>query len=163
MDWFIDDVIRPQNKSKFWKAIALSIFDIEKWSKAQNVGIQVSVSHTDQQILASTQSPIALSFFLCVSVYVCHDVCPDDITMKGWCHTNNILEVYSWGCLVVQVMFHAPVTSLMTSPGHKVSHNFKSPSIFELERRSKLKISKMLMAIFLVSSTSGITSGKKRL
>ena len=33
-----------------------------------------------------------------------------------------------------------------------------SPSIFELQRRSKLK---MLMAIFLVYSTSGITSGKK--
>ena len=36
-----------------------------------------------------------------------------------------------------------------------------SPSIFELERRSKLKMSEMLMAIFLVYSTSGITSGKK--
>ena len=35
-----------------------------------------------------------------------------------------------------------------------------SPSIFQLERRSKLKMSKMLMAIFLVYSISGITSGK---
>ena len=34
-----------------------------------------------------------------------------------------------------------------------------SPSIFELERRSKAQ--EMLMAIFLVYSTSGITSGKK--
>ena len=27
---------------------------------------------------------------VCVVVYVCHDVCPDDLTMKDWCHTNNI-------------------------------------------------------------------------
>ena len=26
---------------------------------------------------------------VCVVVYVCHDVCPDDLTMKDWCHTNN--------------------------------------------------------------------------
>ena len=40
--------------------------------------------------------------------------------MKDWCHTNNILQVHCWGCLVVQVMFHALMTSLMTSQGHKV-------------------------------------------
>ena len=36
-----------------------------------------------------------------------------------------------------------------------------SPSIFELERRSKAQMSEMLMAIFLVYSTSGITFDKK--
>ena len=36
-----------------------------------------------------------------------------------------------------------------------------SPSIFELQQDQKLKMSEMLMAIFLVYSTSGITSGKK--
>ena len=36
-----------------------------------------------------------------------------------------------------------------------------SLSIFELERRSKFKMSEKLMAIFLVHCTSGITSGKK--
>ena len=35
-----------------------------------------------------------------------------------------------------------------------------SPSIFKLERRSKLKMSEMLMAIFLLYSHSGITSSK---
>ena len=45
--------------------------------------------------------------------------------MKDWCHTNNILQVHCWGCLVVQVMFHANFESDI------------SPSIFELERRSK--------------------------
>ena len=61
--------------------------------------------------------------------------------MKNWCQTNNILQVYSWGCLDVQVMFHALVTSSITPPGHKVGHILKliSPSIFELQRRSKAR------------------------
>ena len=63
--------------------------------------------------------------FVCLSVYVCHDVCLDDLTMKDWCHTNNILQVHCWGCLVVQVMFHALLTSLMTSQGHKVGQILK--------------------------------------
>ena len=70
MDYITEDDIRDTNKLKLWTAIALSIFELEKRSKAQNVwnwtGYQkfVSVSHADQQILASTQSPIALSFML---------------------------------------------------------------------------------------------------
>ena len=67
-------------------------------------------------------------FCLFVCVYVCHDVCPDDLTMKDWCHTNyiyNILQVHCWGCLVVQVMFHALMTSLMTSQGPKVGQILK--------------------------------------
>ena len=55
-----------------------------------------------------------------VCVYICHNVCPGDLTMKDWCHTNNILQVHCWGCLVVQVMFHALMTSSMTSAGHTV-------------------------------------------
>ena len=62
---------------------------------------------------------------VCVSVYVCHDVCPDDLTLKDWCHTNNILQVHCWECLVVQVMFHTFMTSLMTSPGYKIGQIFK--------------------------------------
>ena len=61
--------------------------------------------------------------FVCVcvfmSVYVCHDVCPDDLTIKDLRHTNHILQVHCWGCLVVQVRFHALMTLLMTSQGHK--------------------------------------------
>ena len=45
--------------------------------------------------------------------------------MKDWCHTNNILQVHCWGCLVVQVMFHALMTSLMTSQDHKVGQILK--------------------------------------
>ena len=61
--------------------------------------------------------------FVCLCLY--HDVCPDDLTMKDWCHTNNILQVHCWGCLVVQVMFHALITSSMTSPGHKIGQILK--------------------------------------
>ena len=68
-------------------------------------------------------------FTLCVCLFVTlcpyHNVCPDDISMKDWCHTNNILQVHCWGYIVVQVMFHALMTSSMTSPGHKVSHILK--------------------------------------
>ena len=59
-------------------------------------------------------------------VFVCLSrCCPDDLTMKDWCHTNSILQVHCWGCLVVQVMFHALMTSSMTSPGHKVGQILK--------------------------------------
>ena len=104
--------------------------------------------------------------FVClfVCVYVCHDVCPDDLTMKDWCHTNNILQVHCWGCLVVQVMFRALMTSLMTSQDHKVGQILKLTYLCQYLSYSvdqKLKMSEMLMAIFLVYSTTGIPSGKK--
>ena len=54
--------------------------------------------------------------------------------------------------------------SLMTSPGHKVGQILKLIYLREYFNYSvdqKLKMSEMLMAIFLVYSTSGITSGKK--
>ena len=108
---------------------------------------------------------LCVCLFVCVwlSVYVCHDVCPDDLTMKVWCHTNNILQVHCWGCLVVQVMFHTLMTSLMTSQDHKVGQILKLIYLRQYMSYSvdqKLKMSEMLMAIFLVYSTSGITSGK---
>ena len=37
LECFADDVIRSQNKSKLWTTIALSKFELEKRSKAQNV------------------------------------------------------------------------------------------------------------------------------
>ena len=56
------------------------------------------------------------------------------------------------------------MTSLMTSPGHKVGQIFKLIYFRQYLGYSvdqKLKMSEMLMAIILVYSTSGITSGKK--
>ena len=54
----------------------------------------------------------------------------------------------------------------MTSPGHKIGHIFKLTYLRQYLSYSvdqKLKMSEMLMAIFLVYSTSGIASGKKKL
>ena len=56
------------------------------------------------------------------------------------------------------------MTSLMTSQDHKVGQILKLIYLRQyLSYRvdQKLKMSEMLMAIFLVYSTSGITSGKK--
>ena len=56
------------------------------------------------------------------------------------------------------------MTSLMTSPGHKIGQILKLIYLRQYLNYivdQKLKMSKMLMAIFLVYSTSGITSGKK--
>ena len=56
------------------------------------------------------------------------------------------------------------MTSSMTSPGHKVGQILKLIYLRQYLNYSvdqKLKMSEMLMAIFLVYSTSGITSGKK--
>ena len=56
------------------------------------------------------------------------------------------------------------MTSLMTLPGHKIGQIFKLIYLRQYLSYSvdqKLKISEMLMAIVLVYSTSGITSGKK--
>ena len=58
------------------------------------------------------------------------------------------------------------MTSLMTSPGHKIGQILKLIYPREYSNYSvdqKLKMSEMLMAIFLVYSPSGITSGKKSL
>ena len=56
------------------------------------------------------------------------------------------------------------MTSLMTSQDHKVGQNLKLIYLLQYLSYSvdqKLKMSEMLMAIFLVYSFSGITSGKK--
>ena len=56
------------------------------------------------------------------------------------------------------------MTSLMTSPGHKIGQIFQSIYLIHYLHYSvdqKLKMSDMLLAIFLVYYPSGITSGKK--
>ena len=121
---------------------------------------RIIITHVSEVIMFSPCVFVCL--FVCV--YVCHDVCPDDLTMKDWCHTNNILQVHCWGCLVVQVMFHALMTSLMTSQDHKIGQILKLIYLRQYLSYSihqKLKMSEMLMAIFLLYSTSGIISGKK--
>ena len=58
------------------------------------------------------------------------------------------------------------MTSLITSPGHKIGQIFKLIYLCQYLNYSvdqKLKMSEMLMAIFQVYSPSGITSGIKSL
>ena len=77
------------------------------------------ISRDSEVIMFSPCVFVCLCVCVCLSVYVCHGVCLDDLAMKDWCHTNNILQVHCWGCLVVQVMFHTLMMSLMMSQGHK--------------------------------------------
>ena len=56
------------------------------------------------------------------------------------------------------------MTSLMTSPDHKVGQILKFIFLRQYLSQSvdqKLKMLEMLMAIFFIYSTSGITSGEK--
>ena len=66
--------------------------------------------------------------------------------------------------LWLQLYEYIFMMSLMTSPGHKIGQILKLIYLRQYMNYSvdqKLKMSEMLMAIFLVYSTSGITSGKK--
>ena len=77
-----------------------------------------------------------------MSVYVCHDVCPDDLTMRDWCHTNIILQVHCSGCLVVQGPLrgtHDVIGDVTTSQRRSNFEIDISPSIFELQHRSKVQ------------------------
>ena len=68
--------------------------------------------------------------------------------------------------LLLQLYEYIFMTSLMTSPGHKIGQILKLIYLRQYLNYNvdqKLKMSEMLMAIFLVYSTSGITSGKKSL
>ena len=132
---------------------------------SQNKKNKLNLLPCDSEVIMF--SPCVFVFlYVCVwlSVYVCHAVCSDDFTMKDWCHTNKIFHVHCWGCLVVQIMFHALTTSLMTSQDYKVGQTLKLIYLRQYLSYSvdqKLKMSEMLMAIFLVYSTSSVTPGKK--
>ena len=68
--------------------------------------------------------------------------------------------------LWLQLYEYIFMTSLMTSPGHKIGQILKLIYLRQYLNYSvdqKLKMSEMLMAIFLIYSASGITSGKKSL
>ena len=68
--------------------------------------------------------------------------------------------------LWLQLYKYISMTLLMTPAGHKIGQILKLIYLrqcFNYSVDQKLKMSEMLMAIFLVYSTSGITSGKKSL
>ena len=102
-------------------------------------------------------------FALCVCVFVCHDVCPDDLIIKDWCYTYNILQVYRWRLPVLQSMYHELLTSSMTSPGYKVGTIMILPyrcQYFSQSIDQRLKILEILMVILPAYSISGIISSK---
>ena len=129
----------------------------------RNYNVKICITLDSDVIMCNSDVIMFLPrVFVCLSI--CHDVCPDNLTMKDWCHKNNIQQAHSWRGLVVQVMFHAPVTSLVTSADHTEGQILKLLYIHQYFSKSvnqNFKISEMLMTILLVYSTSGITSGKQ--
>ena len=116
----------------------------------------ISLLHLMNKLRFLSPALARWSCFHPVCLFMCVCLC-----FSRWCHTTNILEVYSWGCLLVQVMFHVLVTSSMTSPGHKVVQILKLIYLrqsFSYSVDQKLKISEIILAILLASS---IISGKK--
>ena len=121
--------------------------------------------------LIITRDSEVIMFSPCVFVCLCVCGC--------LCLSRCLSGRFNYEGLVPHKQYFAGTLLGMSSCASYVSHthdviddvtrsqsrsNFESdisPSIFELQRRSKLKMSEMLMAIFLVYSTSGITSGKK--
>ena len=106
-----------------------------------------------------------IMFLPCVFVCVC--LClsrclSGRFDYEGLVPHKRFLQVPCWGCLVVQVMFHTRdvIDDVTRSQSRSNFEIDISPSIFQLERRSKAQMSEMLMAIFMVYSTSGINSCK---
>ena len=62
---------------------------------------------------------------------------------------------------IIQIYIHDVIDDVTRSQNRSNFEIDISPSIFELERRSKLEVTEMLMYIFLVYSTSGIIFGKQ--
>ena len=74
------------------------------------------------------------------------------------------LNFLCMGIMSLWLQLYIFMTSLMTSPGNKIGQILKLIYLRQYLSYSVdqiLKMSEMLMAIFLVCSTSGITSGKK--
>ena len=121
-------------------------------------------------------------------VYLHDDDVIDDVT--GWQQSRPSIFLYEWNnnilmiikkraqmssvnflCIVImrlwlQLYKYIFMTSLITSPGHKIGQILKLIDLRQYLSQSvdqKLKMLEILMAIFLVYSTSGITFGKKSL
>ena len=111
------------------------IHDVTGWPQS-HPSIFLKSEITTFFMITKQRSKILSSNFLCICI------------MRLW------LQLYK--CIFI--------TSLITSPGHKVGQILKLKYLRTYLNYSvdqKLKMSEMLTAIFLVYSTSGITSGKK--
>ena len=80
---------------------------------------------------------VFVCLFVCLCIY--HGVCPDDLTMKDWCHTNNftgtLLGMSSCACYVSGTHdFTDDVTRSQSRSNLEIDI---SPPIFKLECRSE--------------------------
>ena len=80
---------------------------------------------------------------MCVCLFVClclfHDVCPDDLTMKDWCHTKQYFAGTLLGMSSCASYFSRTHDVIHDVTRSQSWSNFEIdifPSIFELERRS---------------------------
>ena len=76
--------------------------------------------------------------FVCVCLY--HDVCPDDLTMKDWCHTKKYFACTLLGmsnCASYVSRTYDVIDDVTRSQSRSKFEIDISPSIFNLERRSK--------------------------
>ena len=184
----IDDVTRSQSRSNFGSGISPSIFELERRSKAQNVGHSghfenfeiLNTASIWPQIWKDRPKLCQKSIFMMMT---------SSMTSQGglkvgplYSIINEIIAFFmvtkqrakislNFLCICIirlwlQLYEYIFTTSLMTSPGHKIDQILKFIYLRQYLNYSvdqKLKMSEMLMAIFLAYSPSGITSGKKSL
>ena len=142
------------------------------WPMAMKWFTKLDVAQERWPIVITRDSEVIM-FSPCVFVSVCLSVC--------LCLSRCLSGRFNYEWLVPHKQYFACTLLGMSSCASYVSlihdvigdvtrsqsrSNFEidtTPSIFELERWSKAQMSEMLMAIFLVYSTSGITSDQKRL
>ena len=80
----------------------------DTWQKAQRRLPHKKYAHGSHFVVffitRDSEVMFSPSVCLCVRLCVCRDILPHDLTVKDWCHTNNILQACSWGCVIVQVV-----------------------------------------------------------
>ena len=210
----IDDVTRSQNRSNFEIDISPSIFELQRRSKAQNVGNahgylsglltsgitsgkkvchELKMAAIFKILKYQTQLQFDLRYENIFPNYAKKGIfmmMTSSMTSQGglkvgplysfineittfFMITKQRAKISSLNLLCIciirlwlQLYEYIFMTSFMTSASHKIGqilkliyfHQYLSCSVDQ-----KLKMSEMLMAIFLVYSASGITSGKKSL
>ena len=209
----IDDVTRSQSRSNFESDISPSIFELERRSKAQNVGnahgylsglFNFRYNFRQKSLSRAQNSGHFENFEILNTASIWPQIWKDrpklcqkkrifmmmtsSMTSQGglkvgplYSFINEIITFFmitkqraritslNFLCICIirlwlQLYEYIFMTSLMTSPGHKIGQILKLIYLRQYLNHSvdqKLKMSEMLMAIFLVYSPSDITSDKK--
>ena len=157
----IDDVTRSQSRSKFEIDISPSIFKLQRRSKAQHGG------HLENFEILNTASKDFTSDMKRSSQIrpkkCFHD---DDVIdgVTGWPQSRPSIFLYKWNNNIFYDNLKTSKDIIIKLPVHRYHElmttiylrQYLSYSVDQI-----LKMSDMLMAIVLVYSTSGVTSGKK--